>query len=1077
MENNQLEALKRIGYTESNGLVICNDNPQTAHIAEWYHIADKAKRLGVSAVLFRRYCDNSNTIINSKPSVYVFEEEKAFEKQTPTQLHAKLWSAGEIDVYIILGRTTIDIFNARKPAEDELSREQLNSFGATIAEFNDYRFSAHIFGKGMFWEQGIWELDEKQTPFELIVEQLEKTRTAIQGQYTDAAQQKALDKMLLLSILIMFLQEKKDKNNDYALKKIFEDYQVNSFIEILRKDNNGTQCIEFFKKLQNKYNGKIFDILSKEEEEFISKENLALIAQFVEGKEDAESKLLSIWRAYNFDFIPVELISSVYENFLQSEAKNQNKEKEKGVVYTPPFLVNFLIDEVMPLDLDWNKQEKSYLKNGKIAYKILDPSCGSGVFLVAAYKRLLDWWVINNSTKLNSSSSSEISDTFKQILEDNIFGVDINPTATQISIFSLTIAFLDKIDPKLLWGNFQFKNLSANNIKDKNFFEWASTAPKDFDLVIGNPPFNVPTSHEKKVKAYISEYVTYFQQKIDFQYTAQVPDNLAFHFLEFAKVLSPEKRVCLIIPTTLLLYSPQSTSIKYRKSLLEKTNVEKIYDFTHLRRILFKRTGNNNNKRKKTDETDGAEPPVCALIVNNSAPQFKTIEHIVAKRLVSTEKKLRFEIDHYDRHKVQFDWACRYSFVWKCNLLGGGRLFHLIYRLSLLQNLNDFIENKNEKYKNEIQKKVQEYKPTWVKEVSELKVEDKPLNEKEKKKELNKRRQEFVDAQNQWIFQTGYMAGKRTNFAPHITNKTIISDILSSGEIVEDVEKETYIEGDRSIWLFTPPFIAIKQVINEKSFLLHLSNEYRPFKKGITGIHAPQEDFKTLQEIYNRLKKYEETYMLWLLTNSSSALIAQETSVHKTDLETLPFPNFTEEEEEYLVLSPTEIILRDDVLNHYKHLGKSVTYPNDGYEPLERKLSASNKEDNEVLKKFGEVFCKHLNEIYAKNGKSWQRGKIYQTKSGDKLSEGFIIYQLGFGVTTSEPERIEIDEDYLKSLIFDTESNRGAIWVRVGRVYQHTPNGYDCVFLIKPANIRYWLGSVALRDAGEVFMDLKQAGL
>ena len=215
------------------------------------------------------------------------------------------------------------------------------------------------------------------------------------------------------------------------------------------------------------------------------------------------------------------------------------------------------------------------------------------------------------------------------------------------------------------------------------------------------------------------------------------------------------------------------------------------------------------------------------------------------------------------------------------------------------------------------------------------------------------------------------------------------------------------------------------------------------------GIHTPKDDFESLQKIYDRLQEHKETYILWILTNSSSAIIGQETAIKKTELETLPFPDFTKEEEEYLGLTETEKILRYDVLNHYKHLGKSITKA--AYDTLERKLSINNPKDRKILEEgFAKTFCDSLNEIYAKNNKTWQRGKIYQTQDKNSiLSEGFIIYQFGFGLTTSESEQIEVDEAYIKKLIFDTESNRGAIWVRVSRIYQHTENGYDCVFLIK----------------------------
>src|SRR5207237_4277277 len=101
----------------------------------------------------------------------------------------------------------------------------------------------------------------------------------------------------------------------------------------------------------------------------------------------------------------------------------------------------------------------------------------------------------------------------------------------------------------------------------------------------------------------------------------------------------------------------------------------------HLRRNLFHKT---------------ADTPVVAVIAENVPSNKKEIEHTVVKRTLLSEKRLRFEIDYYDRHYVKWSWATddTKSFIWKTNLLGGGRLFHLIYRLSLLPTLADFLLQK-----------------------------------------------------------------------------------------------------------------------------------------------------------------------------------------------------------------------------------------------------------------------------------------------------------------------------------------------------------------------------------------------
>ena len=104
-------------------------------------------------------------------------------------------------------------------------------------------------------------------------------------------------------------------------------------------------------------------------------------------------------------------------------------------------------------------------------FKILDPTCGSGVFLVAAYKRLLQWWAINNQK--NGTVVYPKSDVALRILENNIYGVDIKETATLVSIFGLTTALLDKLTPQQIWNNLKFSDLSAKNIRTGSFFDWA----------------------------------------------------------------------------------------------------------------------------------------------------------------------------------------------------------------------------------------------------------------------------------------------------------------------------------------------------------------------------------------------------------------------------------------------------------------------------------------------------------------------------------------------------------------------------------------------------------------------------
>jgi len=994
------KALTKINFTPENGLVFCNKPEEAKHISEQYHIQDKAKKLKVTAVLFRRKYENDK-ITDSKPVLYIYNEIDEFHinSEKYIDLHAKIWSAGDVDIYFIVSKTTIHIFNARKSAEVEdqdnqkLNLSNLLLVRETLNKFNDQRFSAIVFGKGTFWEQEDFynrnnkpffdnKLEEGNTPFHRLLEYLMAVRKHLHTDQNNLSKE-VIDKLLIICILIKFLGGKKDDNGKHTLRKIYKEHNVESFAEALE---NGL-CIPILQKLANEFNGNIFDNFSDKEKRQIEQTDLKSVADFLKATLDPIKNQYFLWEQYSFNYLPVELISAIYERFLP---------KEKGVVYTPPFLVNFLIDEKMPLD-----KVQTYFSQEQ--FKVLDPSCGSGVFLVAAYKRMLQWWSVKHYKKTRKIVFPD-KKVCQRILEKNIYGVDINDTAMLISIFSLTIALLDKLEPKEIWNNLKLNSL-RDNIQTRDFFKWtAENKDKIFDLVIGNPPFN-PMSGKSKKDAVTESQI----QQFDIRNKDIPNNNFALKFFEGA--MSFGKKTCLILPSNVLLYNKSKVAQKYRNHIFTDFTIEKIFDFTHLRRELF----------------GSVDTPVCAVFANSTKSKGQKIEHTVIKRISSIEKKIFFEIDHYDRHFVCHDWATdeKKQFVWKTNLLGGGRLFHLIYRLSLLENLKQFIKNRKKENK-------------------------------------------------EWIFQEGYKDGSEfpipskrkksclENPVSYIYNQDKVS-FIKGGEIISN-EKESlkYFDRPRPENLYKLPLIIIHKKIGSNYLPVGIKEihekNYLVFTSSFVGIHAPEKDFNKLNIIYNNLKKYSKHYQLWILATSPSSMIGQETAIKKTDLDTLPFP----ENKEYLELSKTEKILQEDVLEYSVHLGKAISERGKG-RILQKKVS------QEQLKIFGKNICNVLNPIYAKNGKSWQCGKSYQTQS-------FTICQLGYGKNKGLSFQVldELD-DIIKSLIYNDKSHRGAIFTRVCRIYKHV-KGYDCVFLIKPHAIRYWLNSIALRDADETFIELKKAG-
>lgn len=994
--------LDKLGYTTHNGLVHHLD--EAKNNVERLYIDEVQKSLIVpaNAVFFRRFykSDEDETPVFSIPSVCIFDRgDSFFNSEEHKTLHAELWSAGKIEIYIILGETRIDILNARKPAkqvekEVSLDHKDLCLVPQAVHEFGYTKFSAHLFSSGTFWGQSEFQdkIDGNSAPYDFLLNYLMAARKQLLNDSSIGLEVKTIDTLLITSILIKFLEDIKDDDGRHTLKEIYKKHNLTeeTFEEGLKKG----KCVNILEDLAGVFNGQIFNTFSEDEKTAISKANLIPIAKFLSADMDQNTNQGFLWKQYSFKHLPAEVISAIYENFIQSEA-DRNAEVRKDVVYTPLHLVNLMIDEAMPLDqpeLFENKQ-----------FKVLDPACGSGVFLVAAYKRMLQWSAINQWRETNAIAYPD-KETAKEILENNIFGVDIEKVAALVSIFGLTTAFLDKLTPKEIWNDLKFKDLSKHNIQGLNFIDWVkkdNNKVKRFDLVIGNPPFNdspTRTISNKDLKEL-------FEKK-------EVPGNkIALKFFEAA--LHFGEKVCMIIPSNVFLYNKSDPSNEYRKDIFTKNTVEKIYDFTHLRETLFtkKNIRSIQGSKKKTGRT-----PVLALIIRREPSEYQPIEHIIVKRETLSEQKFLFEIDYYDKHQVRWDWAIdpQKQFVWKTNLLGGGRLFHLVYRLSLLETFEDYISEK-------------------------------------------------IKGNKEWIFEVGYETGtpKKPELIPYLYQQDKVSKIEKNGEVKSyEIEPEKYFYRPKVSSLFKPPFIIINKKIGGSYFPIgyvkDYVKDYLVYNSSYLGIRASVTQINELEKIFNYLKTNEDFCRFWILVQSPSTMINQETSFKKQDLETLPFDT------RFITLNKNEQIIKNDILKFGIHLGKAINEGNDG-----KVLHVSITQPE--LKDFGSTFCDALNEIYAENGKTWQSGKVIETPTS-------VIYQLGFGQDGGLKYDVQTGtESEMHAIMDNDESNTGTRYKRIIRYYQHV-NGYDCVYLIKPKARRYWLQSIALRDADDTFMDLKKAG-
>jgi hypothetical protein len=138
-----------------------------------------------------------------------------------------------------------------------------------------------------------------------------------------------------------------------------------------------------FPKLKREFNGSMFDEDLGAERSAIRPRHFKAVGDFFAGHEIRKNqRSLGFW-AYDFQFIPVETISAIYENFLEKEGESEKR--ENGAYYTPRFLAEMTLD--VALEGVTSLDQKRFL----------DPSCGSGIFLVLLFNRLAAQWSAANS--------------------------------------------------------------------------------------------------------------------------------------------------------------------------------------------------------------------------------------------------------------------------------------------------------------------------------------------------------------------------------------------------------------------------------------------------------------------------------------------------------------------------------------------------------------------------------------------------------------------------------------------------------------------------------------------------------
>jgi hypothetical protein len=470
-----------LGYRESP--MYREDDGEGLLLPSDQHLLRTAREAGAKGSYFFKTSPENGSV---RPAVHVAEAGTADEAR---QIHKRLWNQGINPFLIVLLPGEVRVYSGfayhpDRPQTGELLRQSFDlTSWSQIAEVLE-SFTAASIDSGRLWQTYRKYLQPAKRVDTTLLAHLKSLSEVLQQDHK--VKRRTSHYLIGRFVYLHFLRARRILSDPWLINEagvqpdaVFSGNATKAAFRKLSK------CVEAT------FNGKIFPIAwgspHAPDAEAVNK-----VARVFAGDDVLSGQLHLPFTAYDFSIIPVELLSSIYEQFLHAE--DPEASDKDGAHYTPEPLADYLVsevDSVLPL---------------KAGMKILDPCCGSGVFLVVAFRRLVELECRRNGSPL-------VPQRLKQLLVESIYAVERNETACQIAAFSLILAMLSYVDPPELHRlkkSFKFPSLIGRNLFAEDFFAsngrfWSlkdsqTGEPLLFDWIVGNPPWTELDSSDEKAR-------------------------------------------------------------------------------------------------------------------------------------------------------------------------------------------------------------------------------------------------------------------------------------------------------------------------------------------------------------------------------------------------------------------------------------------------------------------------------------------------------------------------------------------------------------------------------------------------
>ena len=723
-------ALKNLGYSTQKELYVPTQDPSTVEISEWLDKGEwlsLAQQVGAERVFF----------IDSNP-VVVFAQHSGSSDESLRAFFNRVWCMSRPRLLFLAHDGELAVYDLGKEpvAYGQNFEQQLLAKARTAAEVSSElaRFRREQIEDGRVFADS--DLSARNRADEALIRHLKWVSQQLTGEAQDvkvsALKPEHAHALIGRSIFVRYLEDR-----EILVRKDFEELAQNNpeWLELLNRDEpqpllepgmsdklylKVLQSKEFtyklFQYLSDKFHGDIFPS-EETEEEVVQLEHLDLLRRFLSGQ-DGQGNLF-FW-AYDFSIVPIELISSIYEEFYHAESeaakKEEDGEKKKkttdaGSHYTPSALVEWVLSQTLTEDVLAQSPPP----------RIIDPAAGSGIFLVESFRRIVRY----NRFQATQSGGEVSRDDMLDILRQQIAGIELNPHAARVAAFSLYLAFLHFQKPPAIRKNPRLPHLLYDERRSateddydvllvaNSFDIGAAVSDPDVrlrfesacaDVVVGNPPWGLSGQGAKLVAVVAKKWCEARNLPVGDGEPSQ-------QFLHRAADLLREGGRCGFLVSNGVLLKQKKTSVAFRQHWLQNVTLHQVTNFTHVRHVFFK----------------GAISPFLSIIWTKGRKNCGNLVHYwSAKETVLVEENEIVVLSRADLRVIPQSELISDGRLWKVYWWGGHHDAALLSSLRLHPDLASYKSlwagepgtgfKENDKRKKS--------KPSWTKQLKELPVEE-----------------------------------------------------------------------------------------------------------------------------------------------------------------------------------------------------------------------------------------------------------------------------------------------------------------------------------------------------------------